>query len=252
MNRRLLALLGLGVLIVLAGCLGGSSPSDAQLSEDATYDWNTTANGTIQLGGDSYTAVYEVANTSALNLYQRDMFNNREPLPIRALQFRYPNGTVVNASAFDVSRNAERIRLELPDRTGKVGYTVEQNGKAVRTATFVDGSYEVVLPPKTDVGVPILSNVAPGGYETETIDGRVHITWDDVDSDQLVVEYYLERDLWLFGGLFALLAIVGLGGGLYYWLQIRSLQDRREEVGLDVEDEDDDLGDRGPPPGMGR
>ncbi|MCU4716527.1 DUF5803 family protein [Halapricum hydrolyticum] len=252
MNRRLLALFGLGALVVLAGCLGGSGPSDDQLQEDAEYDWDTTANGTIRIGGDSYTAVYEIHNTSTLSLHQRDMFNNREPLPIRALQFRYPDGTVVDAEAFEVSRNAERIRLELPNRTGKLAYTVEQSGKTVQTATFVDGSYEVVLPPKTDVGVPILSNVSPGGYETETIDGRVHITWDDIDSDELAVEYYLERDLWLFGGLFALLALVGLGGGLYYWFQIRTLQDRREEVGLDVEDEDDDLRDEGPPPGMGR
>ena len=252
MNRRLLALLGLGVLIVLAGCLGGSGPSDSQLQEDAEYDWNTTANGTLQLGGDTYTAVYRIHNTTSLDLYQRDMFNNREPLPIKALQFRYPNGTVVNASAFETSSNAERIRLGLPNRTGTLAYRVEQGGKSVQTATFVDGSYEVVLPSKTDVGVPILSNVVPGGYETETIDGQVHIVWDDVGNDELAVEYYLERDLWLFGGLFALLVLVGFGGGLYYWLQIRTLQERREEVGLDVEDEDDDRRDQGPPPGMGR
>lgn len=250
MNRRLLALVGLGILLVLAGCLGGSGPSDEQLQADADYDWNTSANGTLRLGGDSYTAVYAVHNTSQLNFHQRDMFNNREPLPIRAVQFRYPNGTVVNATAFDISTNDERIRLELPNRTGTLAYTVEQSGKAVQTATFVDGSYEVVLPPKTTVGVPILSNVAPGGYETETIDGQVHIIWENVDSDELVVEYYLERDLWLFSGLFALLVVVGVGGGMYYWRQIRSLRGRREEVGLDVEDEDDDIDDQGPP-GMG-
>lgn len=251
MNRRGLALVGLGVLVVLTGCLGGSGPSKEQLRANADYDWNTSANGTLRLGGDSYTAVYEIHNTSQLDFYQRDMFNNREPLPIRAVQFRYPNGTVVNATAFDSSTNDERIRLKLPNRTGKLAYTVDQNGKSVQTATFVDGSYEVVLPPKTNVGVPILSNVVPGGYETEPVDGQVHITWENIDSGELTVEYYLERDLWLFGGLFALLVAVGIGGGVYYWRQIRSLQDRREEVGLDVEDDDDGLDDQGPPPGMG-
>jgi hypothetical protein len=39
-------------------------------------------------------------------------------------------------------------------------------------------------------------------------------------------------------------------GGLYYYRQIRSLRQQREEIGLDVETEDDDLGDDGPPPGM--
>ncbi|MEF8882790.1 MAG: DUF5803 family protein [Halapricum sp.] len=250
MNRRYLALVALGIVLVLAGCLGGSGPSASELSEDAEYDWNTSANGTIRLGGDSYTSIYVIENETSLSVYQRDTFNNREPLSIRALKFRYPNGTVVNASAFDVSSNRERTRMELPNRTGKVAFKARQDGKAVQTPTFVDGSYEVVLPRGTSVGVPILSNVVPGGYETETIDGRVHITWSDVDNNELVVEYYLDRDLWLFGGIFGILLIVGISGGVYYWRQIRSLEQRREEVGLDV-DEDDDPRDRGPPPGMG-
>jgi hypothetical protein len=251
MNRRHLTVLGLGLLVVLTGCLGGGGPSDEELNEDATYDWNTTANATIEISGDSYTSIYELHNDSHLNVYQRDVFNNREPISFRALKFRYPNGTVVNASTFEVKTNSERTRLEPPNRTGKIAFSVEQSGKNFRTPTFVDGSYEVILPPNTDVGIPILSHVTPGGYERERIDGQVHLSWDDLDSDTLVVEYYLDRDLLIFGGIFAILLIVAIVGGIYYWRQIRELTRRREEYGLDVDDEDDDPRDQGPPPGMG-
>ncbi|QCC50414.1 DUF5803 family protein [Halapricum salinum] len=250
MNRRYLVLFGLGALVVLTGCLGGSGPSDEQLNENATYDWDTSANATIYLSGNSYASVYRLDNRSGLSIYQRDTFNNRESISIRAVQFRYPNGTVVNATAFEVDSNDERVRLTPPNRTGQVAFTVEQSGKNFRTPTFVGGSYEVVLPPNTDVGIPILSHVVPGGYEREVIDGQVHLTWDEVDGDTLVVEYYLDRDLLIFGGIFGILLIVAIGGSVYYWRQIRDLEKRREEVGLDVEDEDDDPRDQGPPPGM--
>jgi hypothetical protein len=249
MKRRHLALLGLGLLVVLGGCLSGSGPSEEALNEDATYDWNTTANATIEISGGSYASIYELHNDSHLNVYQRDVFNNRESISFRALKFRYPNGTVVNASAFEVDTNGERTRLEPPSRTGKIAFTVEQSDKNFRTPAFVDGSYEVVLPPNTDVGIPILSHVTPGGYERERIDGQIHLSWDDLDSDRLVVEYYLDRDLLIFGGIFGILLLVAIGGSAYYWRQIRELTRRREEYGLDV-DEDDDPRDQGPPPGM--
>jgi uncharacterized protein HemX len=62
------------------------------------------------------------------------------------------------------------------------------------------------------------------------------------------VRYYLQRDLYLFGGLLALMLVVGAGGAGYYYLQIRETVRRREEVGLDVDVEDDR---DDPPPGMG-
>jgi hypothetical protein len=43
--------------------------------------------------------------------------------------------------------------------------------------------------------------------------------------------------------------VLGTGGALYYYLQIRETVKRREEVGLDIDIEDDDG--RDPPPGMG-
>jgi len=52
------------------------------------------------------------------------------------------------------------------------------------------------------------------------------------------------------GGIVAVLGIVLVAGLIYYLRQIRELERRREEMGLDVDTEDDEFDD-GPPPGMG-
>jgi hypothetical protein len=101
------------------------------------------------------------------------------------------------------------------------------------------------------VGVPLLSQVSPGNYTTTVEDGRMTIRWANRTDGTLRVQYYLQRDLVLFGGLLLIGLAVAGGGSLYYWRQIRQLESRREDIGLDVEDEgEDDPRDRGPPPGM--
>jgi hypothetical protein len=71
-----------------------------------------------------------------------------------------------------------------------------------------------------------------------------------VTSDSVAVRYYLQRDLYIFGGAAAGLFAAGVVGTLYYRRQIEELRKRREEMGIDVDTDDDDFGD-GPPPGMG-
>lgn len=250
MNKRLLVLGGLVALLALSGCLGGGGPSQDDLARNATYDWNTSANGSITVEQNEYRSVYRIENRTAFEVYGRGDFGGEEPLSdMSALQFRFPNGTVVNASAFEVSSNRDRTRLELPGRYGKLAFAVDRNGKRFQTPAFVDGSYRVTLPAGTNVGIPLASNVVPGGYERETVDGRTSLTWEAVDSDTLVVRYYLDRDIWLFGGFLMIAIVLGVGGGLYYWRQIRTLAERRSEHGLDIEEEDDPTDD-GPPPGM--
>lgn len=253
MNRKALALVALAVLVVGAGCLTGGGPSDEDLRENATYNWNTTTDVSIEVFGGSYQAVYNVTNTSEMEVYTRDTFGQKEPQSsLKGLQFRYPNGTQVNASAFNVSSNRQRTLLGFPAEDGKVAFTVSKRGKELRTPVFQKGSHQVTIPKGTSVGLPILAHVVPGGYNTTVVDGRVQLTWQNVTSDTLVVDYYLERDVLFFGGLFLIGFVIAVGGGLYYWRQIRSLENRRKDVGLDVEDEDDDdPRDRGPPPGMG-
>jgi len=208
----------------------------------------------------------------SMEVYTRDALGTDQPLDVEALRFRYPNGTVLRyasegddvelvreypngttepaASELAVEKTRRRTVIYIPtNRSGQVAFTTPKNGKRVGTPTFVRGSYEMVLPPETRVDIPVLAQVQPPQDDMETVDGRVHIVWNNVDrARSVVVRYYLQRDLLIFGALLAGLTIMGAIGAGYYWLQIRETVRRREEVGLDVDVEDDDSG--GPPPGM--
>jgi hypothetical protein len=106
------------------------------------------------------------------------------------------------------------------------------------------------MPSGARVGVPLLSQVSPGDHTTSVADNRMTVTWGDVDDGALTVHYYLQRDLFLFSGLVLVATVVGVGGLAYYFRQLKQLESVREQIGLDVETEDDDVGDDGPPPGM--
>jgi hypothetical protein len=98
--------------------------------------------------------------------------------------------------------------------------------------------------------MPVFGQVSPRGYETGR-DGQVtQIRWDEaVTSRSVLVQFYLQRDLTIFAGLVLVFSLIGGGGLLYYRRQIEALREQREELGLDVETDDDEF-DRGPPPGM--
>lgn len=278
--RRAAALLLLGVLAVTSGCttlFGPGSPDPNELSADQEYRWNTSFDASIRVNKNNYTVVLDVANKTTgeapnesespggtIELYQRDALGTEQPLSLRAVKFRYPNGSTIafedgdpvlilpngterNTSALTVERTRKRTVVSLPAEEGKLAYTTPKNGKQVTTPTFVEGSYQVVIPEDTSVGIPLLARVRPGGATMTTIDNRVHIRWESIKGPSLVVRYYLERDILIFGSMVALLVTVGIGGTVYYLLQIRELVKRREEVGLDIDVSDDDSG---PPPGM--
>jgi hypothetical protein len=278
--RRRLAALGLLVLLALtSGCFGIFGPGEPDpdaLSANATYDWNTSTDATIDIRANNYTSVLDVANKSTgdapdaeggptIELYQRDALGTEQPLSLTALQYRFPNGsrvvyesgeptlvgpngTAEPTDALSVSRTRRRTVVSLPDTEGQLAYTTNKVGKEIATPTFVEGSYRVVIPEDTAVAVPLIARVRPGGYTTERVDERVNIVWDPVRGQSLIVRYYLDRDLLILGALVALLGLAGLAGAVYYLLQIRELVERREEVGLDVDVPDDDRD--GPPPGM--
>jgi len=252
MRRRYLAVGGFVLLALLAGCsLGPSEIPEDQLAADGEYRWDTGGDVSFNLSRSSYAVVVDLTNSSNLSVHSRDALGTESSVQLSNLQFRYPNGTVVNASHPDLSASLAQKRTDItvPATEGKVAYTASRNGKQFSTPAFATGSYEMTLPPGARIGIPLLSQAGPGGYETTVDDGRMTVRWANVTQGTVQVRYYLQRDLLLFGGLVAIVVAVGAGGALYYFRQIRRLEEQREELGLDVDHEDDPR-DRGPPPGM--
>ena len=248
MTRHHLAVCGLLLLVFLAGCSGfGQATSEEGLAEDAEYDWDTTVDAMIDIEGDRYTAVYNVTDRSTVRLYHSTVYGDDRPIAVRAVQFRHTDGTVVNATELEIEETRSEVIVELPADEGQLAFTAPTRPKRFSTATFVEGSYEVAIPENHSVDNFFLATVRPGGYETTTVDDRVHITWESVTSRSVRVHYYLERDLYLFGGLVGVAAIAGVIGIGYVWRQVKELRRKREELGLDVDIEDDS---RRPPPGM--
>lgn len=287
-RRLLVGVALLGTMLALSGCTSVFGPGPVQegaLADEPvpSYDWNQTEDAYIEVNRGNYTSVYAVGNRTTgsteagenftMELYTRDALGTDQPIDPEALRFRYENGSVLRYQETDdganlvmlkdgetvdvpdsklaVSKSRRRTTVRLPtNETGQLAFTAPKNGKQVATPTFVEGSYEMVLPEGARVGLPILAQVQPGQSSAERIDGQVHVRWDSVSrARSVLVRYYLQRDLFLFGGLVALMLILGTGGAAYYYLQIRETVKRREEVGLDVDIEDDDG--RDPPPGMG-
>lgn len=273
MNRRLLAALALVFLVGLAGCstiFGNGAADPEALSEDADYEFDTDRDAYIEINSDNYTTVYNVSaregdeEEPTIQLYTTDALTLEQPLEVRSLQFRHPNGTHVrfvdgNATriyengtteqvdSLSVETDGDRTTIHLPADEGQLAFTTPKSGKGVTIRTPVSGSYELALPPNTDASLPLLSQVQPANDDRREVDDRVHLTWADLDTEILVVRWYLDRDIWLFGGLSVVALTIGAGGAVYYYLQIQQAKRRREDEGIDVDYEDD--GD-GPPPGM--
>lgn len=249
MKRRTFALLALAALAALAGCAGfGGGVDEERLARNASYDWNTTADVTVTVEGDEYQAVYEVENGTPVEAFRRETLGGRSPIEVAAVKFRYPNGTVVNSSAIEVEQVDNRVVIRPPADEGRLAYSAPADGGRFSLPVTTTGSYEVVLPPGRRVSNPVFGDVEPDGFESSRDDrDRVHLHWSHLEEGSITVRSYLQRDLYLFGGLIAVLVVVSLGGVAYFRLQIRQLEKEREEAGLDVDvDHDDDSG-GGPP-----
>ena len=259
MNRRhLLALAGLVLLALTAGCFGPGAISDEQLNEEPAqpYEWETDRDVHIAIQTDSsFRAVYNVSGAGEeIQLFRRDGFGGRNPLDVRAVRYRYANGTVISGSELEargggIDRSRETVTVTFPNATdgGQLAFTAGATPKRFSLPVFVDGSYEVVLPRDRRVDLPVFGTVSPRGSSKEVIDGQTHIRWEEVTSRGITVQYYLQRDIPIFGAIAAISLVIGLSGAYYYKRQIEQLREVREEMGLDVdvEEKDDE-----PPPGM--
>lgn len=270
MNRRALALSGLALLVFLSGCTffgsSGGEIDDSDLLQEADYEWNTSANATfdltpaplLSLSSDRYRAVIEVENDT-LQIHRERTFRGDTSVEVEALQFRFPNGTVVNATHSNLTavEESDYTEIRLPSEEGTVAYTARWGGSNWGTygrswtiPTFAEGSYEVHLPEGGRTGIPLLSRVAPSPDATAMENNRMILAWEEPDRSRLSVRYYLVRDLYIVGGLAAIGLLVGVVGTAYYYRQIKRAKRVREQIGIDVDEPDDEFGNDGPPPGM--
>ncbi|AFK18902.1 hypothetical protein E6P09_08965 [Haloferax mediterranei ATCC 33500] len=251
MNKRLLVgIAGLALLLVTAGCLGGtSSLSNERLdaAPDGSYAWNAETDAHITVQNNSkFRAVYDV-NSSFVELYRFNGFGSRTPLSVESVRYQYPNGTVVNGTGLkarggDVTQGNGITNVTLPadaNSNGKLAFTSTATPKRFSLPILVDGTYEVVLPPDRRANFPVFGSIRPRGYEKDIVDDQLHITWNEELTDgNVVVQFYLQRDLGIFGAVAAISVLVGGAGMLYYRRQIEALRERRQELGLDVENND--------------
>jgi hypothetical protein len=267
-NRRfLLALATVALLAASAGCLGyvtgGGEISNETLDAEpqSDYEWDTEADVRIEFrSGGTYLTVTDVTDREELRLYQETGYGIEEPLEFRAFRYRYANGTVINGSQFrerggEIEQTPDEVWVRFGEEMadGQIAYAGDGSPRRFLARTYVDGSYEVVLPEGYTTEFWLFGHGSPRGYEVEeTADGRERLVWEEVTSGAVVVQAYRERDLPIFVGILVIATGIGTAGYLYFKRQLEELRETRREMGLDVEEEDeaDDFRDDGPPPGM--
>lgn len=235
--RRALAVAALAGMLVLAGCAGSVMQQPEATEKTHSYDWNTSASVTVTADNSSYRAVYDVEDDRRLNLSLRSEFGGREPLEVRNVAFRYENGTVVNESEIAIETTNRRTEITFPASNGSVAYTADSASRSLRVPVVGNRSHEVILPPGMRIGFPIFGGAVPGGYDRTIENDRVHLTWSSIDSSVISVDYYLDRDLYLFGGFVGVVGIVTGLGLVYYRWRIRRLEAARSRVGLGADED---------------
>ena len=248
MNRRLgLAIIAVLTLTVTAGCLdyvtGGGEISDDVLDAepDAAYDWETDRNVTLTLDtGSQFRGVYNVSADQRLRLYQPTSIGQEGPLDISAVRFRYDNGTVISGTELrdrgEIDQTPDEVYVTVP-ADGRLAFTAGATPRRLTLPVYVEGSYEVILPEGSRMDFFLFSNTVPAGATTERVDNRVRVTWENVESSSILVQYYQNNDLTIFGAIIGILSAIAVGGLYYYRRQIDRLHATRVEMGLDDEDE---------------
>ncbi|AGB15896.1 hypothetical protein Halru_1282 [Halovivax ruber XH-70] len=240
-NRRLvLAALAVTALLLVAGCTSNQIP-DEQL--DSEYDYsdlrerNATVAIDLEAGGllddGSFAAVYDLEDTDEIDVYRSGLFSD-SPLDVESVRFWYANGTVVNGSELAVDRGQSQTTISLPASNGTVAFSGAAGKKSFSLPAFRSGSYNVTLPANQRSSSLILGSVSPGGFERSIHDDTETLQWESVD-EPLSLQYYHERDVWIFYGAIALAVV---GGGIAAAATYRRLaQLRRQRAEMGIEDD---------------
>ncbi|MFC4437272.1 MULTISPECIES: DUF5803 family protein [Natrialbaceae] len=253
MNRRLvLAVIAVALLTSLAGCsmiFGGIS--DEELDREQEYDDLHESDADVavdidsgsMIGGGEFRAVYDLNETEELSLY-RSNFYREQALDIHSVRYWYPNGTEVTGSDLEVDQGRSSTEVRVPDGNGTLAFSGSAGSRTFQLPAYVEGSYEVTTPEGYRTTNFLFGDVNPGGYEREIVDDQERLAWNDVDST-ISLRYYVARDIPIFVGLVGTVVALGGVGIAYYYRKVKQLREQREELGLDVDIEDDS--DDGPP-----
>ena len=253
--RLVLGIVAVALLLGLAGCsmlFGGIS--DEELDREQEYDDLRERNATVAIdvedggfvSGGEFRAVYELEDTDELELY-RTQFYRDEAIDIHAVQYWYPNGTMVTGSELDVDQGRSSTDVRLPADNGTLAFSGSAGRTTFTLPAYVEGSYDVTLPEGHRTSMFLFGSVSPSGYERDVQNDKERLTWEAVDST-VSIRYYQTRAIPIFFGLTGLVITIGGVALARTYRKYRRVKRKREEVGFDIDVDDDD--DRGPPPGM--
>jgi len=254
-NRRFaLAVAAIALLAVSAGCLGyatgGGEVTNETLDAEPPreYDFDTDRDDAFELSTDArYTVVYSIGDREELRLFEQTPYAGDQPMEFEALRYQYPDGDVINGSEFrarggEIEQTTDETWIRFADDMagGKLAFSGAGSPRRFTMRAYVEGSYAVTLPPEFSTGVPIVGHVSPRDHEVETVGDRDRIVWEEVTGGSVVVQSYREGDLVVFGVILVVAAIAAVAGTLYFRRQLEALRDQRRDLGLSVNEDDDD------------
>ena len=257
MNRRFaLAAAAIALLAVSAGCLGyatgGGEVTNETLDAEPPreYDFDTDRDAAFELSTDArYTVVYSIGDREELRLFEQTPYAGDQPMEFEALRYQYPDGDVINGSEFrarggEVERTTDETWIRFADDMagGKLAFSGAGSPRRFTMRAYVEGSYAVTLPPDFSTEVPVVGHVSPRDHEVETVGDRDRIVWDEVTGGSIVVQSYREGDLVVFGVILVIATIAAVAGTLYFRRQLEALRDQRRDLGLSVNEDDEDDG----------
>ena len=242
MNRRLLGLTMLAVMLALGGCLSVGGPVDSDRLDrapPAPYHWDTDASVHATVHADNRVQVVVQPSDEELRLAFEDEVAGERSVPIGAVRAQLTDGTILTGSQLRAAgatitetREATTIQVASETEIAAVGFTMDSRRNQLLLPPIRAGTHVVVLPAGRQVDLPIIGQVRPRADEAALVGGdHVELRWDDLTTRTIVIRYYQDRDLMLFGGLIATAGAVLIGGLVYFRREVLQLQRRREGVG---------------------